>query len=104
VAGDTLTAEGIPVLTCAACGVAILVDPESRDATIWHHPDGAHRIVTPPGKGADPASAHPSQGDLYLAARRVRIDALALAIRLADLGDDLDRVVASLDDLERMAL
>lgn len=97
-------ADGLVTLTCPVCQVAILVEPEGKAARIWHHPDGAHRIMSLPGLTLSAATRDPGQADLYQAVRQARIDLLAVAVRLAEVSEDLDRTVEALDRLESLAL
>lgn len=97
-------ADGLVTLTCPVCQVLILVEPEAKAARIWHHPDGAHRVMSLPGLTLAVATRDPGQADLYQAARQARIDLLAVAIRLAEVSADLDHALEALDRLETLAL
>lgn len=73
-------AEPIQSVTCSACGLAIPV-PTPR---VLHLPRDLHQVVAAQDADQD-------------ALRQARTGLLAIAVRLADLTDDLERVMATLD-------
>lgn len=85
--------DGDDVLTlarCYVCGVALLVDPAIPPPILHHLPDGAHRLIPVPSpSGPGPGQAWP-EGIL------VRAGVLGVAVRLRELADDLDDVLAAM--------
>ena len=87
-------ADDLNLLRCSACGVTLLVDPVAGTVRLHHLPDGAHRVIGPtPAPG--PVLAR--QADSMV----VRAGVLGVAIRLRDLADDLDNVLAELSGVDR---
>lgn len=85
-----MTDAEVLTLTCRVCGADYLTDARDRDAVLWHYRDGAHRVLpSPTGRAGVIGPAD----ELAMA----RVEVLAIAVRLADVNDDLERVMAHLD-------
>ena len=76
-------------LTCSVCGEWYLTDGSDAGSTLLHLPSGRHRVLGPNGHSNPDTSA--------AALVQARVEVLALAVRLGDLQEDLERVMAHLD-------
>jgi hypothetical protein len=80
--------EEVLVVRCRVCGAEYLTDQRDQGATMLHLPSGAHRLI--PAQGAGPDSR----------LQTARVEVLAIAVRLADLVDDLERVLGLLGEVD----
>lgn len=87
----TAPVDGLSLVRCGADGFTLLVDPWDAQAVLWHTPDGAHRLIPPPAPGPQAQALDP---------RAIRLEVLAVAVRLRDLADDLDNVLARLSGVD----
>jgi len=90
---DGTVDDALRIIRCGPCGVRLLVDPEAPLAILHHLPEGAHRLIPAPSTlGA--IAPHTASQDLT-------IGLLAVAIRLRDLADDCDEVLAHAQGVDR---
>lgn len=79
-------------VACTVCGMRLLVDPAERAARLHHFGDGAHRLIPSPR----PSGAITPNADTPA----LRADVLAVAVRLRDVVDDLDAILARLSGVD----
>ena len=81
-------------VACTVCGMRLLVDPAERAARLHHFGDGAHRLIPAPR----PSGAIAPTEDTMA----IRVEVLGVAVRLRDLVDDLDAILARLSGVDSL--